>query len=225
MEPAVLVQPGPVTSALARRAASDLPLGRTPLHRMKTRGVGVSCPINQGEQSLQASTRGRTRPSGARVSRAKTEGAQPRFRQDPSRSKSRSWRFRPPSVPPPRATSTRARSEAGPLVASEARDCFRERRKAPVIMNPGRCAAKLAIAPAATAARSPDLPLSAARSAVFSKVSPPFRTADQNTRGLTAPRPPERPASWAGLPVHAPWRARTDSPGWLSNGRHRRERP
>ena len=56
------------------------------MRRPKTRDVGVFCTINQGEQSVQASTRGRTRPSGALVSRAKTEGAQPRFRQDPSRS-------------------------------------------------------------------------------------------------------------------------------------------
>ena len=52
---------GPVTSALARRAASDLPQGRTPLHRLKTRDVGCSCTINQEEQSLLASPRGRTR--------------------------------------------------------------------------------------------------------------------------------------------------------------------
>ena len=37
-------QPGPVTSALARRAASDLPLGRTPLHRLKTRIIRCTLP-------------------------------------------------------------------------------------------------------------------------------------------------------------------------------------
>ena len=58
---------GPESSALARRAASDLPQGRTPLHRIETRDVGVSCTINQEEQSLLASPRGRTRPSGALV--------------------------------------------------------------------------------------------------------------------------------------------------------------
>ena len=55
MEPVVLVQPGPVTSALARRAASDLPLGRTPFYRLKTREFGLYCIINQAEQSSLAS--------------------------------------------------------------------------------------------------------------------------------------------------------------------------
>ena len=82
MEPLAWVHPGPVTSAMARRAESDAASGayaapwgatspshpgRTPLHRLKTRNVGVFCPINQGEQSLQASPRGRTRPSCALV--------------------------------------------------------------------------------------------------------------------------------------------------------------
>ena len=43
------------------------PPGRTPLHRPETRGVWVFCTINQEEQSLLASTRGRTRPSVARI--------------------------------------------------------------------------------------------------------------------------------------------------------------
>ena len=60
-------QPGPESSALARRAASDLPLGRAPLHRPKARNVTVLCPINQEVQSPLASTRGRTRPFVARV--------------------------------------------------------------------------------------------------------------------------------------------------------------
>ena len=55
MEPLVLVQPGPVTSVLARRAASDLPLGRTPLNRIETRGAAVYRTINQGAQSSQSS--------------------------------------------------------------------------------------------------------------------------------------------------------------------------
>ena len=42
------------------------PPGRTPLHRLKARGVGCICPINQAVQSSLASPRGRTRPSGAR---------------------------------------------------------------------------------------------------------------------------------------------------------------
>ena len=42
------------------------PPGRTPLHRLKTRGVRCSCPINQEVQSSLASPRGRTRPSVAR---------------------------------------------------------------------------------------------------------------------------------------------------------------
>ena len=85
-EPLVWAPHGPVTSALARRAASDLPLGRTPLQRPRTRGVGVLCTINQGAQSSLASTRGRPRPSVARVSTAKQEGTLLRFHQGSSRS-------------------------------------------------------------------------------------------------------------------------------------------
>ena len=75
MEPLILVPLGPESSALARRAASDLPYGRTHLHRLKARNFGVPCTINQEVQPLFASTRGRTRPCVPRVSIAKKSHA------------------------------------------------------------------------------------------------------------------------------------------------------